>query len=35
LPAEVLKYATAHGFAVDEMTAGNGVRWTSGVAVPS
>ncbi|WIM89781.1 homoserine kinase [Candidatus Mycobacterium wuenschmannii] len=35
LPAEVLEYATANGFAVSEMTAGDGVRWTSGVAVPS
>ncbi len=35
LPPEVLEYATANGFAVKEMTAGYGVRWTSGVAVRS
>jgi homoserine kinase len=35
LPTEVLEYATANGFAVSEMTVGDGVRWTSGVAVPS
>jgi len=35
LPAEALEYAGAHGFAVSEMTVGDGVRWTSGVAVPS
>ena len=35
LPAEVLDYAAANGFAVSEMTAGDGVRWSSGVAVPS
>ena len=35
LPPEVLEYATANGFAVTEMTAGDGVRWTSGVAVRS
>jgi homoserine kinase len=35
LPAEVLDYATANGFAVSEMAAGDGVRWSSGVAVPS
>jgi homoserine kinase len=35
LPAEALDYAGANGFAVSEMTAGDGVRWSSGVAVPS
>jgi homoserine kinase len=35
LPAEALHYAAAHGFAVSEMTVGDGVRWTSGVAVAS
>jgi homoserine kinase len=35
LPAEVLDFAAANGFAVSELTAGDGVRWTSGVAVPS
>ena len=35
LPAEVLDYAAANGFEVSEMTAGDGVRWSSGVAVPS
>ncbi len=35
LPTEVLDYAAANGFAISEMTAGDGVRWNSGVAVPS
>ena len=35
LPTEALEYGTANGFAVSEMTAGDGVRWSSGVAVPS
>jgi homoserine kinase len=35
LPAEVIDYAAANGFEINEMTAGDGVRWTSGVAVPS
>lgn len=35
LPAEVLDFAAANGFAIREMTAGDGVRWSSGVAVPS
>ncbi|GAA1446870.1 homoserine kinase [Mycobacterium cookii] len=35
LPAEALEYAAANGFAVSEMTAGEGVRWSSGTAVPS
>jgi homoserine kinase len=35
LPAEALEYAAANGFDVSEMKAGDGVRWTSGVAVPS
>lgn len=33
LPAEVLEYGAAHGFTVAEMPVGDGVRWTSGVAV--
>jgi homoserine kinase len=35
LPSEVLEYGAANGFAVGEMAAGDGVRWSSGVAVPS
>jgi homoserine kinase len=35
LPAEVLEYGSANGFAISEMAAGDGVRWSSGVAVPS
>ena len=35
LPAEALEYAAANGFTVSEMTVGDGVRWSSGVAVPS
>ena len=35
LPAEALEYGAANGFAVSETTAGDGVRWTSGVAVRS
>jgi homoserine kinase len=35
LPAEAIEYGAANGFSVSEMTAGDGVRWTSGVAVPS
>jgi homoserine kinase len=35
LPSEALRYAAAHGFAVSEMTAGDGVRWSSGTTVPS
>jgi homoserine kinase len=35
VPAEALEYATANGFAVSAMTAGDGVRWSSGVAVRS
>ena len=35
LPTEALKYAAANGFAVSEMTAGDGVRWHSGTTVPS
>lgn len=35
LPAEALEYGAANGFAVSEMTVGDGVRWSSGVAVPS
>ena len=35
LPAEALEFGTANGFAVSETTVGNGVRWSSGVAVRS
>lgn len=35
LPAEALRYAAANGFAVSEMTVGDGVRWCSGTAVRS
>jgi homoserine kinase len=35
LPAEALEYGAANGFAVSETTAGDGVRWSSGVAVRS
>ncbi|HEY9305150.1 MAG TPA: homoserine kinase [Mycobacterium sp.] len=35
LPAEALEYSAANGFAVSEMAAGDGVRWSSGVAVRS
>lgn len=35
LPAEALDYGAAHGFTVRKMTVGDGVRWTSGVAVRS
>ena len=35
LPAEALEYAAANGFAVSEMTAGDGVRWSPGATVPS
>jgi homoserine kinase len=35
LPAEALEYGAANGFAVNEMAAGDGVRWSSGVAVRS
>ena len=35
LPAEALDYAAANGFAVSEMAVGDGVRWSSGVAVRS
>jgi len=28
-----MAYGTANGFTVSEMTVGDGVRWTSGVAV--
>jgi homoserine kinase len=34
LPAEVVEYGAANGFTVSEMRAGDGVRWSSGVAVP-
>jgi homoserine kinase len=35
LPAEALEYAAVNGFTVSEMSVGDGVRWTSGVAVRS
>jgi homoserine kinase len=35
LPAEALAYGAANGFTVSEMAVGDGVRWTSGVAVRS
>ena len=35
LPAEALEYGAANGFAVSEMAAGDGVRWSSGVAARS
>jgi homoserine kinase len=35
MPAEALDYAAANGFAVSEMRVGDGVRWSSGVAVRS
>jgi homoserine kinase len=34
LPAEALDHAAIHGFAIASMTAGEGVRWSSGVKVP-
>jgi homoserine kinase len=35
LPAEALEYGAANGFAISEMAVGDGVRWSSGVAVRS
>lgn len=35
LPVEALEYGAANGFTVSEMTVGDGVRWTSGVAARS
>ncbi|MGH3636179.1 homoserine kinase [Mycobacterium sp.] len=35
LPSEAIQYGAANGFAIGEMRAGDGVRWSSGVAVPS
>jgi homoserine kinase len=35
LPAEALEYGAANGFTVSKMPVGEGVRWTSGVAVRS
>ncbi|KAA8965641.1 homoserine kinase [Mycobacterium sp.] len=35
LPGEVIEFGAALGFTVSEMTVGDGVRWTSGVAVTS
>jgi homoserine kinase len=35
LPSEVLEYGAANGFTVSKMTAGEGVRWSPGVAVLS
>ncbi|BBU21832.1 homoserine kinase [Mycobacterium xenopi] len=34
LPSEAVEYGAANGFSVSEMTAGDAVRWSSGVAVP-
>lgn len=34
LPTEVVEYGAANGFALTEMTAGDGVRWSPGVTVP-
>lgn len=34
LPSEAVEYGTANGFTVSEMAVGDGVRWSSGVAVP-
>jgi homoserine kinase len=34
LPSEALEFGTANGFTVTEMSVGQGVRWTSGVAIP-
>ncbi|WP_156746652.1 homoserine kinase [Mycobacterium sp. E1715] len=34
LPSEVVEYGAANGFALTEMTAGEGVRWSPGVTVP-
>ncbi|OBF59253.1 homoserine kinase [Mycobacterium sp. 852002-53434_SCH5985345] len=34
LPTEVVEYGAANGFALTEMTAGEGVRWSPGVTVP-
>lgn len=33
LPLEAVRYGVRNGFTVNEMTAGGGVRWSSGVAV--
>jgi homoserine kinase len=33
LPSEALDYGAANGFTVTEMSVGQGVRWTSGVAI--
>jgi homoserine kinase len=35
LPAEALEFGTANGFSVNEMSVGQGVRWTSGVPIRS
>lgn len=35
LPAEAREFGTANGFTVREMSVGDGVRWTSGVALRS
>ncbi len=34
LPAEALEYGAANGFAIQEMSVGRGVRWTSGASIP-
>ncbi|WP_197381864.1 homoserine kinase [Mycolicibacterium mengxianglii] len=33
LPSEALEYGAAHGFTVNEMSVGDGVRWSAGVPV--
>jgi homoserine kinase len=35
LPLEAMEYGPANGFRIAEMTAGDGVRWSPGVTVPS
>ena len=35
LPAEALDYGIANGFTVSKIAVGQGVRWTSGMAVQS
>ena len=35
LPMEALRYGSANGFNITTMTAGDGVRWSPGVTVPS
>ncbi|WP_197377668.1 homoserine kinase [Mycolicibacterium baixiangningiae] len=35
LPAEAVEFGAAHGFTISEMAVGDGVRWSTGVAVRS